>query len=167
MRSELDYVESDAHAIEWAFGCLSVSLQERVRAMLNANGRISRPVLMLEWLMCFGPVTLLWVAALSSLIRHGATSEIVFPALLGALGPIGLCVTMYATFSKSRAPRWLPLALMSASVTLVAWQLSNVVELGTRTQWFASDLQVFVLLSLLPLAGALHFVQLSRRAAAV
>lgn len=167
MRRELDYAESDALALEWAIGCLSVSLQERVRAMWNSTGRISRPVLVLEWLMCFGPLTLLWAVALSIIVRHGAAVETVVPTLFGTLGPIGLCVTMYATFSKSRGPRWLPLALVAASVTLVAWQLGNAVALGRHTQWFASDLQVFVLLSLLPLVGALHLMQLSRRAAAV
>jgi hypothetical protein len=107
----------------------------------------------------------LWAVALSVIVRHGATVEIVVPTLFGTLGPIGLCVTTYATFSKLRVPRWLPLALVAASVTLVAWQLGNAVGLGRHTQWFASDLQIFVLLSLLPLVGALHLTQLSRRAA--
>jgi hypothetical protein len=107
----------------------------------------------------------LWVVALSVIGRHGATVEIVVPTLFGTLGPIGLCVTLYATFSKPRGPRWLELALVAASVTLVALQLGNAVGFGRHMQWFASDLQVFVLLSLLPLVGALHLMQLSRRAA--
>lgn len=167
MRTELDYAESDALALKWAIGCLSVSLQERVRTMLNSTGKISRPVLVLEWLMCFGPLTLLWAVALSVIVRHGATVEIVVPTLFGMLGPIGLCVTLYATFSKSRGPRWLPLTLVAASVALVALQLGNAVGFGRHTQWFASDLQVVVLLSLLPLVGALHLMQLSRRTAGV
>ena len=167
MRSELDYAQSDALALEWAIGCLLVSLRERARAMLNSTGRISRPVLVLEWLMCFGPLTLLWAVALSLIVRLGATVEIVVPTLFGTLGPIGLCITLYATFSKSRGPRWLPLALVAASVALVALQLGNAVAFGRHTQWFESDLQVFILLSLLPLVGALHLMQLSGRAAAL
>ena len=163
MRSELEYAKSDELALQWAVGCLSVSLQERARAMLHSNGRLSRPVLALEWLMCFGPLTLLWAVALGVTFRHGATLELVVPTLFGTLGPIGLCVTLYATFSSSRGPRWLPLALVAASGTLVALQLGNAVALGRPTQWFASDLQVFVLLSVLPLAGALHFMRLARR----
>jgi hypothetical protein len=166
MRTELEYAESEALALTWAMGCVSASFQERVNVMLSSTARISRPVLVLEWLMCFGPLTLLWAVAVTLIVGHGPTVEIVVPTLFGTLGPVGLGFALNATFSKSHGPRWLPLALVAASVALVALQLGNAVGSGMRTQWFESDLQVFVLLSVLPLVGALHLMQLSTRAAA-
>jgi hypothetical protein len=163
MRSELDYVKSDSAALEWAVGCALASIQERVKAMLNSNGKISRPVLVLEWLMCFGPLTRLWAIALSIILSRGATIGILIPTLFGTLGPIGLIAALHATLSKSRGTTWLPVALVVGYAAMIALQL----VFTRRAQWFESDLQVFVLLSVLPLVGALHLTQLSRSSAVV
>ena len=103
MRGELDFVESDRVALSWALGCVWTSLQERGLAMLSLNGGISRPVLMLEWLMCFVPLTLLWAAAVTLIVQvDNAPADLFVAAAFGILGPIALIVSAACLFQACR-----------------------------------------------------------------
>ena len=164
MRGELECMKSNRGALSWAFGCVLASLQERVLAMLNSNGRISRPVLILEWLMCFGPLTLLWAAALTVISsRDHAPLALFVATALGTLGPIALIVSLRATASKRQNSRRMARVLVVGFAIIVVLQ---IVSTGARgrfdLQWFSFDFGTFLLVSLLPLFGALHFESLAR-----
>lgn len=162
MRGELEHVKSESAALEWAAGCLWASFKER--AMLNTNGQISRPVLVLEWLMCFVPLTLLWFVGVRFIFKYGATADIVVPTAFGTLGPIALVAALVTTFSRStRTPDRLLKALAGAFALMVVLQLTNAGALGKlNLAWFKFDFGTFVALSLLPLLGSLHLAWLSR-----
>jgi hypothetical protein len=164
MRSELEYVKSDSVALEWAVGCVLASLKERVSEMLNTNGKISRPVLVLEWLMCFVPLSLVWFAGVRFIFKFGATADIVVAIAFGALGLIALVAALVTTFSRStRIPDRLLKVLAGAFALMVVLQLTNAGATGKLDlAWFKFDLSVFITLSLLPLLGTIHLAYLSR-----
>src|SRR5262249_14887161 len=65
MRGEYEHFTNDQYltdrqALAWAAGCLLVSLKERM-AMIKGNFKISRWLLAPEMLLCFLPLTLLWL----------------------------------------------------------------------------------------------------------
>lgn len=165
MRAELDFVTSDRLALRWAFGCVLASLQERVLAMLNSNGGISRPVLILEWLMCFVPLTLLWAAAVTIIIsRAHAPLALFVAATFGTLGPIALIVSITATASKRKisSSRIARLLLFGFGLMALLQMLNAGAHGRLDMQWLRFDFGTFLLMSLLPLLGALHFDHLAR-----
>ena len=165
MRGELDAMKSDREALSWAFGCVVASVQERAFAMLNSNGRISRPVLMLEWLMCFVPLTTLWAIAVTLVVtRDSSPAALYAAAAFGALGPIALIVSLTATATKRKLQtRTIARALVVGFAVMVSLQnSSNALRDDVEWQWLQFDLGTFFLLSLLPLLGALHFDRLAR-----
>jgi hypothetical protein len=165
MRAELHHVKSDRHALEWALGCVLASLTERVRAMNVSSLRVSRWLLVLEWLVCFGPLTLLWIAAVTFIGRGaGPSSDLIAAMLLGALGPIALVAALIGTVFPGAFPRrWLIKSLLLGFFVLGSMQfLAMVKTLGFR--WFAFDWSLIVLLAVLPLLGCLHLHYASRLA---
>jgi len=127
--------------------------------------RVSRWLLVLEWLVCFGPLTLLWMAAVRFIgTGAGASSDLVAAMLLGALGPIALIVALIGTVFPGAFPRrWLIKSLLLGFFVLGAMQLLAMGKtLGFR--WFAYDWSLVVLLAALPLLGCLHLLYASRLA---
>lgn len=164
MRGELDVVKSDHAALSWAFGCVLASIQERVLAMMNLSGRISRPVLMLEWLMCFVPLTLLWAVAVNlAITRDDIPAPLLVAAAFGTLGPIALIVSLAATASKrNEDTRRIARVLASGFALMVVLQILSATAGGNfDLRWPGLDLGTFFLLFLLPLLGALHFYRLA------
>jgi hypothetical protein len=164
MRGELEAVQSNRAALSWAFGCVMASVQERVLTMLNSNHGISRPVLMLEWLMCFVPLTLLWAIVMTLIItRDSSPAALYAAAAFGTLGPIALIVSLIATVTKRKVDtRRIARALVVGFAVMVLLQiLSSALRTNVEWQWLRFDLGTFFLLSLLPLVGALHFDRLA------
>lgn len=165
MRAELDHVAADDAALRWALGCVLAGAMERMN-MLNANGSISRWVLSLEWLMCFTPLTLIWIAAVhASVGREHVPMEVIVATAFGTLGPVALIVSLAATLRRSLGRSSLIAAwLVAAFASSATLQLVNAAASGRlRLQWFQIDLSVFVLLSVLPLLGSLHLLHLARQ----
>lgn len=165
MRAELDCAEADATALSWAFGCVLASVQERATTMMSSNGRISRWVLIVEWLACFTPLTLLWGVAVSHVVSHDDVPiEVLAAAALGTFGPLALATSILATLSTlQRALRPVAQALAVGFALMVLLQLADAIaDGGLHLQWFEFNGSVFVLLALLPLAGSLHLVHILR-----
>jgi hypothetical protein len=166
MRGELDSMKSDRIALSWAFGCVLASLQQRVLAMLNSDSGISRPVLMLEWLMCFVPLTLLWAAAVTIIVsRAHASLDFFVAAAFGTLGPIALIVSLTTTASKRNVDtrRIARLLVMGFALMALLQILNAAAHSNPTSQWLGFHFHTFALVSLLPLLGALHFEHAGRR----
>lgn len=164
MRGELDFLKSDHVALSWAFGCVLASLQERVIAMLSLHGGISRPVLILEWLMCFVPLTLVWVAAVNLIVSlDHAPPDLFLAAAFGTLGPIALIVSLRKTASKRNieSRRYARLLVLGFAAMVLLQMLNAGVNNEISLQWLRFDFGTFVLVCLLPLFGALHFDRLA------
>jgi hypothetical protein len=162
MRAELDYAKSDAAALSWAFGCVLAGMKERVHTMMISNGRISRWVLIVEWLACFGPLTALWCFAVANAFGDDAPMVVLVTAAMAAIGPLALATSMLATLGGAqRRLRRVAQGLEVVFAIAAVLRLADVIaDGGLRLQWFESDGSVFVLLALLPLTGSLHLVHI-------
>jgi hypothetical protein len=163
MREELRHVKSDRHALEWALGCVFASFIERVHAMNDSQLGVSRWVAVLEWLVCFGPLTLLWVASVWVIGTGVETSrETVAAMLIGTLGPVALVAALAGTISSKAFPqRWLIKSLLTGFLVLGVLQLLEMFR-TLRVHWFDFDWSLIVLLAVLPLLGCLHLLYASR-----
>jgi hypothetical protein len=162
MREELRHVKSDRHVLEWALGCVFASFTERVRAMSVSRLGVSRWVAVLEWLVCFGPLTLLWLAAVSFIGTGVDTARVITVMLIGALGPIALVAALAGTISSKAFPQpWLIKSLLAGFLLLGVLQLLEMSK-AVRLHWFDVNGSPFVLLAVLPLLGCLHLLYASR-----
>ena len=189
MRSEFDHIENDRHAVLWAVGCLLSGIKERMNTMIHGDLKISRWLLAPEMLLCFAPLTLLWLDGIdgtSGLLRlngavihkyfigvPGGTAfliSMIAGVVLATIGPIALLAAfrtiLLRTPIKNAALR---VALIAAPILygLMSVML-RALETGAATFDFASaDAFDFwsgiFLLSILPALGAVHLLRLSPR----
>jgi hypothetical protein len=167
----------------WAFGCLVAAIKQRLVPMDTGNLRISRWVMLVETLGCFGYLTLGWYAITFGsfgLLRFDSeTIEKVFfgypggPYLFwvmvvstatGLVGPIGLFLGLrYVWQGRALANRILGWSMIGVTLGV------NVI--GTIAGYLVGpkDFQVMpgltLLMALLPVAGILHLMYLARPAA--
>jgi hypothetical protein len=159
MASEIHHIPGDRAAFTWALGCVFASYAERMRTMMGTPPRISRWVLVLEMLLCFVPLTWLWLAVLANLDRMQGEDGIL--ALTAALaGPIGLAAAFkIVVLKRPLLSRFAVIGLgVFAAWTLLAYSLQ--VAAGGRPvhDWWRE----FVLIALLPALGIGHLLYLGR-----
>lgn len=180
MLSEMHYLEGDRHAVRWAVGCCVAAIKERVIPMQTGNLKISRWVFCLEMALCFLPLTIGWLDALSGgsgiitsnfevISRHFADAPgggivlamIVSGAILGLLGPIGL-VAAYrlVVLGRPMRSRWLRAALVVGPLLYGVLTLACRFAMGGSAAFSFNAVDAFdlwsgvLLLSLLPALGA-------------
>jgi hypothetical protein len=155
MRRETDYIASDRAALAFAFGCLLSAYSTRFSNMRTGNLRPARSLLVLEMLLCFLPLTGIFIAALLHVFASAAHPPPILGALLAAsaLGPAGLLVVLAPALGRARGPvPLIALAVLSA-VTITAFA-TGILPAPT---WRDA-----VLCVLLPLAGVAHLAALTR-----
>ncbi len=178
MRAEVAYLPSRG-AMRWVLGCLS-AVKERLRPMNAGDLRISRWVMLIETLGCFGFLTLGWFEitfGASGLVRHdsdivtkhymaypGGTyifAMIVLGSIVGLVGPIGLFLGLrFVAFGRAPAHRMLGYALIAA---LLLYFLAGAAGWVLGPPDFRPDGPGFaVLFFFAPLAGVLHLLYLAR-----
>jgi hypothetical protein len=187
MRSEFDHIKDGRRAFLWALGCVFTGIKERMASMIKGNLKISRWLLAPEMLLCFTPLTLLWLDAIdgssgwtplnaAAIHKHflsvpGGTAfliTLIAGAALATIGPVGL----FAGFRMVVTGRplknaWLRVALIAAPILFGAMTLLlRLSETGAAAFDFAAvDAFDFwsgiVLLSALPALGAAHLLRLS------
>lgn len=189
MRAELDSLGNDRDALSWAIGCVVAGAKERISTMLAPNLKVSRWILIAEMLLCFVPLTVLWldaVSASSGLVQlHGDVARNYFfhapggrfalattlaGAILGTLGPLSLIAAFrFVVAGRFPSSRWLPAALIAGPALYgVLTLLARLAMAGTGGFGFgALDSFDFwsgiLLLSALPSLGALHMRYLASR----
>jgi len=182
MRAEFQYV-STPDRLSWAFGCVIAAIKQRLVPMDTGNFRISRGVMLVETLGCFGFLTLGWYAitfgSFGLLRFDNATIEKVFfgypggpflfwvmvaSIVVGLVGPIGLFLGLrYVLQGRALTNRAVGWSMIGATLGL------NVV--GTIAGYFVGPADFHVMPSLtllmvvLPVAGVLHLMYLARPAA--
>jgi hypothetical protein len=151
MTTEVAYIENDVAAIRWSLGCALASYREMTR-MNRLNFETSRGLLGLEASVCLGPLTLLWLIALYTMLstQSGAASILV-PILLGTLGPIALARALYIIALARPIPGTSFAVFALGFATLALLQTTSV-----ATPWFAFDRRVWMLNSILPAVACAH-----------
>ena len=169
MINELDYLSPDMSALGWALGCIWVCYSERIRAMIRSLKSLPRWVLVLEMLVCFLPLTLLFSAVVQRGLHGGFTPpEALLYGSATILGPLGLAAAFRSIFTQSAS---MSRAAIVALCLLAAWTLAAYsTQILTFGQSHLSDWwREFVLISVLPVLAVLHVVLLNsqRRASLV
>jgi hypothetical protein len=187
MRAEIDSLQDDGAALQWAIGCLIAGSKERIRTLLGDNLKIPRWILVPEMLLCFLPLTVAWLDALfggSGIVRlNGAVIETHFlntpgglfalltmicGATIGVLGPLGLLIA-FRWVAAGRLPsnRWFRATLVSGPTLYGSLMLVSRVAIGGTgaLRFDAVDSfdfwSGFVLLAVLPALGAAHLLRLA------
>lgn len=184
MQAELEQLRNDRDALAWVIGCIVAGSKERINDMLTGTLRISRWILVPEMLLCFVPLTFLWLDALggsSSVVRLNgeviqryflhtpagtlALIALIAGAVLGALGPLGLTAAFRLVVSgRASGGRWLHTLLVAGPaaygvltlVTRLATEGTGALGPGAVDSFdFWSGI---LLLSVLPSLGAAHML---------
>jgi hypothetical protein len=182
MQAEASYLPA-RERLRWAFGCLVGAIKTRISSMETGTFRINRWVMLLEMLGCFGPSTLAWwvfTFGPAGLVRlDSQTLDKVFLSvpgggwffaawlgfgLSGLVGLVGLAFGLRYVFTgRSLRNRMLGYALIAVPV------LQSVMG-AVSTQWstqggdLAARVNLFVLLTLLPVIGLAHLLYLAKPA---
>jgi hypothetical protein len=161
MINELDYLPPDLSAVGWALGCIFVCYTERIRAMIRPFEHLPRWVLVLEVLICFLPLALLFSAVLKTEAHGGFTPQAFLLYFSGTvLGPVGLAAGFRSIFLKSRG---MSRATLAGLGLLAAWTLmAYFAQIVTFGQSHLSDWwRDIVLIAVLPAIAVLHLVSLN------
>jgi len=120
MRAELDHIDGSAEGLRWALGCPVMCYQQRMRLMNRTQLQVSNWVMGAESLLCFGPLTLLWIVAVSNFGPLSAEPKTLVAVALATAAPIALLFGRGFWFRID----WGLFALLSALPALCCWHLS-------------------------------------------
>jgi hypothetical protein len=155
MIAEVDNLPSAGAALRWAIGCVFAGYIERMRTMTHPIGHVARWVLSLEMLICFVPVTFLFVAVILSAMRGvWSIQTSLLYASATIVGPIGLVISVRSLVLKKAVGRTTSIALcLLAAWTFVSYLALVLSNQSTRpSDWW----QIFVLIAFLPALAVAH-----------
>jgi hypothetical protein len=161
MINELEYLSPDMSVVGWALGCIFVCYSERMRAMIRPFESLPRWILVLEMLVCFLPLALLFLSVLQTGAHGGFYPQSFLLYCSGTvLGPIGLAVGFRSIFFKAR--RMSRASLVGLSL-LAAWTLAAYsAQILTFGQSHLSDWwREIVIIAVLPTLAVLHLVSIN------
>jgi len=181
MRSEFQYVNT-ADRLSWALGCVVAAVKQRWVPMDTGTLRISRWVMLVETLGCFGPPVLGWYLLVFDQpgIIHYSFADIqrwylpqpggafiiwmmYATAVVELIGPIGIFLGLrYALFGRALDNKTLGAVLIVAPIALTigGWIGGTIYGLPEFRPAFG-----LLLLYTLPIAGFAHLMYLARPAA--
>jgi hypothetical protein len=182
MHAEAHYLPGGA-ATRWAFGCLIAAIKARFAPMHTGSFRVSRWIMLVETLGCFGTALLAWfeftfgpsgVVRLNSeviekyfLVTPGGgyiLGLMIGFAVTGLVAPIGIFLGLrYVLKGRALENRRLGWALIAAPVLQSLAGSFGFLWVGT--DGWGTGLELFVLCTLLPVVAILHLMYLARPAA--
>lgn len=184
MRAETHYL-SDGVATRWAFGCLIAAIKARFAPMHTGNFHVSRWIMLVETLGCFGTALLAWFEFTfgpSGVVHLNAevvgryflptpgggyiVALMIGFAVTGLVAPIGIYLGLrYVLSGRALDNRRLGWALIAAPVLQSLAGAVGFLWMGT--DGWGTGLTLFVLCTLLPVLGILHLMYLAKPAAPV
>ena len=127
--------------------------------MNSSNFSIARWLLGFEALVCLGPLTLMWLAAMYVVLATPMSdAQIVVPTVIGTLGPVGLLLALYGSAARRSVSSGTFAILALGFAMLAIFQILN-----PDAAWFAFDWRVWLLNSVLPCVACAHFAALARQ----
>jgi hypothetical protein len=180
MRAEFHYV-SASDRLSWAFGCVIAAIKQRLVPMNTGDLRISRWVMLIEALGCFGPQVLGWYLLVFDQpgIIHYSVAEIerwylpqpgglfivsmlYVGAIVGLIGPIGLFFGLrYVLTGRALDNTALGAVLIGAPIALTLGGWIAGVLVGPPD--FRPMFDVVFVFTFLPVAVIAHLMYLARR----
>lgn len=179
MHSEFQHV-TERDRVSWAFGCAIAAIKQRWAPMTTGDFRVSRLVMLVETLGCFGFLTLAWyVITLGDGGLAQMNGEIIeksffsYPggpyifwlmvasAVGWLLGPIGLFLGLrYVLQGRALANATLGWTLVAATVGLHV--LSALAGYFYGPADFRPQPGLLLVIAVMPVAGILHLMYLAR-----
>ena len=157
MSCEIDHLSDDRNAVGWALGCLLACYIERMTVMKTGDFRISRMVLSLEMLMCFGPISfgffaLFWPAGVWLIPNFGL---FLFLFSIQLVGPIGLILAFRLIVLEHTSMGTFVMAALCipAAWTFIGFSIFTLIVSHPGDLW-----QGFILLAILPALGIAHLI---------
>jgi len=178
MRAELEHVDESERA-SWAFGCLIAAIKQRIVSMQNGTLRVSRSVLFLELIVCFLPLTLVWLDVafgsfgvwhlnsniieryfLDTPLNTSILGMMIGGAIVGVIGPIGLFLTLRAVSTGvGLRNRSLGISMIAAVAAYAA--ASVILRMVAGPGAYAATASFVLLLIVLPAVGIAHLMYLA------
>lgn len=182
MRSEFQYVNT-SDRLSWAYGCVIAAIKQRLVPMDTGNLRISRWVMLVETLGCFGPLVLGWYLLVFDQpgIIHWSVADVerwLLPqpggaflvsmlyagAVVGLIGPIGVFLGLrYVLFGRALDNKVLGAVLIATPIALTigGWIAGTIYGPPDFRPMF----DVTFVFTCLPVAVFAHLMYLARPAA--
>lgn len=178
MRAELEHIDPNERT-SWSFGCLIAAIKQRIVSMQNGTLRVSRSVLFLELIVCFLPLTLVWLDVafgsfgvwhlnstiiekhfLDTPLHTSVLGMMIGGAIIGAIGPIGLFLTLRAvTTGIGLRSRSLGISMIAAVAAYATASLILRVVGGPGA--YAATTSFVLLMIVLPAVGIAHLMYLA------
>ena len=179
MRAELSYLPASAR-LRWARGTLVAAIKSRFLPMQTGTFRINRWIMLVEVLGCFGTALLAWwefTFGPSGVVRLNAEvidkyfmstpgggyilGLMIGFAVSGLVAPIGLFLGLrYVMLGRGLSNRVLGIVLIAAPLLQSLAGTLGVFFWGT--DGWGTGLELFVLVTVLPIAGILHLMFLAK-----
>jgi hypothetical protein len=159
MLNEIEHLPDAGTAIHWGAGCIVTGYIDRIHTMNRSLKHVSPLIFSLEMLLCFVPITWLFLAVLSSSVRGAWPAADALLYLSATLsGPVGLIIALRTALLGREAGR-----LGIASCVLAAWSFTAYSGLIVRNEGgLSSDgWRSFVLIGLLPALATAHLIYIA------
>ena len=172
MLAELQHIDDEGSALRWAVGCVIAVIRQRMSTMTTGDWRISRWIVAPEMLLCFLPLTFAWLGCIDILGRAillpappvtapwRAVCFVIAALITATLGPAGL-ISAFRLVALDRpiSSQWLRAAFIAGPIFSGALLITE--HLTTATSVGFDFWGGLLLLSGLPLLGAMHLLHLS------
>jgi hypothetical protein len=162
MQAEFQHVPGSLHSLNWVLGCVVVSYAERLRLMNRSRLQVSHWLFGIESLICFGPLTCLWLVAVLNLIRSGNEPQVFVGTLLATLAPLALVLALRFAAMRASPNRKLVAAIAAGFIALGILQVVGMFNQAANMNifWFSIEWRLVVLFSILPALCCWHLTML-------
>jgi len=177
MRAEFQHLAARHEQLRWAMGCLAAAINQRLSPMNTGSLRVSRWVMLVEALGCFGPATLAWytftfgpgglvhmnVAGIEKTFAEAPTYALVMwcaYSVFGLFAPIGLFLGLrWALTGHALRSRLLGFTLITGPIVQAIVSTVVYVSRGAPGD-LVTVVELGILCVVLPVAGILHLMYL-------
>lgn len=180
MHAEIFHVEG-VERVSWAFGCLIATLKQRLSPMNTGDHSVSRWVMAIETVGCFGPLTFAWYEITfgpSGVVRlSGEAIEKLFlpypggpyilammvgAAIVGLIGVVGLALGLrYVITGRGLQQRAVGFVLIGSLAAYCV--LGAIAGYAAGPPQFAVDPGSTLLFGVLPTVGIAHLMYMEHK----
>jgi len=157
MCAEFDHVDEKSDVLGWAIGCVVASYAERIRFMNRSSLLVSKWVIGLEALLCFGPLTLLWLVAVAKLPQFMGEPKVLFDIAVITISPLSLLLALrfvlFGNLLRRNLLISLAIAFLAVGVLMIA---GKWLRAGRAFLWSDVEWNLPILVSIMPALCCWH-----------
>jgi hypothetical protein len=151
MRAEFDQIKDKDGQVNWALGCVIASYRERFKVMNRSSLLVSKWVIGIEALLCFGPLSLLWFIAVARLHQFLHEPKVLVDIALTAIDPLSLIIALRFVLLGKALNRSLQLSLAIAFLGIGLLMIAGKYLMPNQAFfWGGVEWELIALFSILP-----------------